>query len=74
MYLIFFTIYSNFVFIHRNFEGRPVLCWLMLITLIYPMTYDMLQLKKQGPTEYFKDKWNYLDQGHIWFGVTNIII
>ena len=74
MYLIFFSVYSNLIFIHRNFESRPILCWAMLITLIYPMTYDMLQLKKQGPTEYFKDKWNYLDQGHIWFGVTNIII
>ena len=45
-----------------------------MICLMYPMTYDMLQLKKTGIVEYFSDKWNYLDQGHIWFGVANVMM
>jgi len=51
-----------------------MLCWGLLICLIYPMVYDLLQLKKQGLSEYFSDKWNYLDQGHIWIGIANVFI
>jgi hypothetical protein len=42
--------------------------------LLYPTIYDMLQLCKQGPCEYFGEFWNYLDQGHIWIGYANLLI
>ena len=73
-YIILFTIYVIMVFDHRDYEYRHIICWMMLICLMYPLTYDMLQLKKQGIVDYFSDKWNYLDQGHIWFGVANVFI
>lgn len=72
-YVSMFCIYINEIYNERNYENRHILCWLMLICLMYPMTYDMLQLKKQGICEYFSDKWNYLDQGHIWIGVANVL-
>ena len=73
-YNVVFFIYVNSVYNERQFEYQYKLCWAMLILLIYPMVYDMLQLCKQGPMEYFGDFWNYLDQGHIWFGFANIFI
>lgn len=73
-YLIVFSVYTNLTFNNRDFENRGLLCWMLLICLIYPMVYDMLQLKKQGFGEYFADKWNYLDQGHIWIGIANVFI
>lgn len=42
IYVILFCIYVNEVYNERNFENRHILCWLILITLMYPMTYDML--------------------------------
>ena len=73
-YNVVFFIYVNEVYIGRNFNAQYNLCWAMLILLIYPMVYDMLQLCKQGPVEYFGEFWNYLDQFHIWFGLANIIV
>jgi hypothetical protein len=73
-YNIVFFIYVNTIYNERNFAYQYDICWIMLILLIYPMVYDMLQLFKTGPFDYFSDPWNYLDQGHIWFGVANIFI
>jgi len=74
VYVLLFCIYTNQVYNERNFENRHILCWMLLICLMYPMTYDMLQLKKQGIAEYFSDKWNFLDQGHIWIGIANVLV
>jgi len=74
VYVILFCTYTNEVYNERNFENRSVIAWMMLICLMYPMTYDCLQLKKQGAVDYFADKWNYLDQGHIWIGVANVLV
>ena len=46
----------------------------MGICLIYPLMYDMTQMYKQGPKEYFLDFWNYIDQMHIWCGFSSIIV
>jgi len=73
-YITLFTIYIIQVYNHRNFENRIGLCWGLLVCLIYPMVYDGLQLIKQGLGEYFSDKWNFLDQGHIWIGIANVFI
>jgi len=74
VYVILFFIYCDQVFNERNYDNRVILCWLMLVCLIYPMVYDFLQLKKTGLGEYLADPWNYLDQGHIWFGIANVFI
>ena len=46
----------------------------MCCCLIYPFIYDMTQLSRQGLKNYFSDKWNHIDQMHIWFGFLNIIL
>ena len=61
IYVLTFTTYVNMCFLDRNFEYREQLCWGLLICLIYPLIYDGLNLIKQGPGDYFADKWNYLD-------------
>lgn len=74
IYVLLFCIYTNQVYNDRNYENRVALCWMMLICLIYPMVYDFLQLKKQGMAEYYSDKWNFLDQGHIFLGIANVFV
>ena len=49
LYLLLFSIYTVEVYMYRDFTNRAILCWLMLLTLIYPMVYDFMQLKKIGP-------------------------
>lgn len=46
----------------------------MLCSLIYPLVYDMTQLRNQGIMEYVKDIWNLADQLHIWFGLSSSIM
>jgi hypothetical protein len=73
-YLIIFSIYTNLVYVERNFDQRIPLLWTMLILLIYPFYYEMMAISKNGYKNYFSDLWNYLDQAHIWFGLANIFV
>jgi len=45
----------------------------MFICLVYPLLYDGMQLKNQK-LEYFQDKWNFLDLGHIYLGFANLLV
>ena len=45
-----------------------------MVCLIYPMIYDMTQLYNQSFTVYISDKWNIVDQCHIWGGFANFIL
>lgn len=60
VYFLMFVIYVNATYLHRDYEARVPLCWMMLICIIYPMFYDTLQLFKQG-REYLQDPWNFVD-------------
>ena len=51
-----------------------ILNMMMMICLIYPMVYDMTQLSKQSFRVYISDKWNIVDQCHIWVGFINCIV
>lgn len=44
----------------------------MQIALFYSLYHDMFQLCKQGFSDYFSDKWNYLDVVYIILGYVNI--
>jgi hypothetical protein len=41
---------------------------------IYPLIYDGFELIKLGRKEYFKDPWNFIDQGFIWIGLANCFV
>ena len=73
LYLILFIVYTNQVYLNRNFDNRIGLIWVMVICLIYPLVYDGMALYKQGLAEYSSDVWNFLDQGHIWIGLSNLL-
>lgn len=74
LYVVVFFLYVNYVYNHRDFELQEVYIIIMAVLLTYPMIYDMLQLCKSGPIDYFSEFWNYLDQCHIWLGYVNLII
>ena len=42
VYVILFCTYTNEVYNERRFENRAVIAWMMLVCLMYPMTYDCL--------------------------------
>jgi hypothetical protein len=74
IYLIVFSAYVNDIYMYRNFDNRIAHSWAILICLIYPLFYDGLQLIKSGPSDYFQDPWNFIDQFHIWFGIINVAL
>jgi len=46
----------------------------MLVSLMYPLLYDTMQMLKAGIWEYLKDPWNYIDLAHIWVGIANALV
>lgn len=69
-----YIIYVYEIYLYRRYEYRLYLIYIMIISKIFPLIYDTLQLTKQGPKQYFQDPWNYLDQAYIWIGIANIIV
>lgn len=74
IYFCLYIAYANNIYLYRDFSNRVIHCWAMLICLLYPLFYDTLQLFKQGISDYFSDPWNYVDQFHIWIGISNVFI
>ena len=75
MHLAYVLVFSYFVlssFVYQYHDYDKTLAAIMIVCLLYPLAYDMTQLKKQGMTLYFSDFWNFFDQFHIWFGFGNI--
>ena len=63
-HLIYVSVFSLYVFelyIYKTTKGISLLEATMLMCILYPLIYDMTQLKKQGFKEYLSDPWNYLD-------------
>lgn len=46
----------------------------MLVGILYPMFYDLVQLYKSGFVVYFSDVNNYADFLYIWLSVANAIL
>lgn len=42
IYLCLFVVYVNEVYLHRRYEHRVEMCWMMLICIIVPMFNDSL--------------------------------
>lgn len=71
-YVLVFSYYVLSSFVYRVHDHDRTLAAIMIACLLYPLAYDMTQLKKQGLTLYFSDFWNFFDQFHIWFGFGNV--
>lgn len=61
IYVLAFFLYVHLVVQRRDYTLRSHLIIIMFISLLYPMLYDSLQLKRQGCRRYFEDFWNILD-------------
>ena len=46
----------------------------MAIGLIYPWTYEIIQMNKIGLIAYSKDFWNYSDTIFVYSGMINMIL
>lgn len=75
LYLVVFSVFVNEFYVYNGLkEYHTILFFVQILNLMYPCLYDMNQLKKQGFTIYFSDKWNWADQVHIWGGFLNIYL
>ena len=72
MYLGCFSLYIFELYIYKTGTLTEVIESFMILGIMYPMVYDLTQLKKQGIQLYFSDFWNYFDQIQIWGGFYNI--
>lgn len=78
-YMAIFSMFVNVHYVYTPYYDydyptlKPFLLLLLLLSLIYPCIYDMMQLKIQGTRVYLSDKWNYCDQIHIWGGFINVV-
>ena len=75
LYVIIITVYVNDTFFVGRYgsKGNSVFSILLIIGIIWPFSYDTLQLIKQGPIEYFSDSWNWTDFGFQWASIINIV-
>ena len=60
-YLLVFTVFINEIYVYQWGTLKHTLLYMMTLCLMYPMLYDMTQLRLQGFKTYFSDKWNYFD-------------
>ena len=61
IYMIIFSIFVFEMYVYRTGTLQPLVLVGSAICLLFPMLYDMTQLKKQGIREYSGDIWNYFD-------------
>ena len=74
IYMVIFSIFINEMYVYRTGSLQTLVLAGSAVCLVFPMLYDMTQLKKQGIREYSSDIWNYFDQMHIWGGFINIYL
>lgn len=74
IYTIVFSIFVCETYVYKEQPYEKILYLCMLLCLLYPLSYDMTQLKKQGLKYYLSDMWNLFDQCHIWCGFMNIYL
>jgi hypothetical protein len=75
LYVILFTLYVNFVYLHYDPESNHFIYTIILaIGIIYPWIYDLIQLINDGPIVYFNDPWNFVDFIYIYGSIANIVL
>lgn len=74
-------IFYTFVFILYVKNGYLVECEslvtymsLMTVGILYPAFYDLIQLIKLGPIDYFAELWNFIDVLYIFGSMSNILL
>lgn len=65
-YALTFFIYVHQVFSYRDYTLRSELILLMFVCLLYPVSFEAMQVHREGCTKYFSDIWNNIDQCFVW--------
>jgi hypothetical protein len=66
-------IYVNAIYVQNEKTYAYIYGIMLLIGIIYPMSYDLSQLYRAGFKEYFSDPQNYSDQLYVWCSVINVV-
>ena len=74
-YTFSFALYVIEGYLMDNSEStQRIYAILMVVGIIYPWVYDMLQLFRGGLENYVSDPWNFLDFLYIWGSIANCVL
>ena len=75
VYTTIFVLYVNYIYLEMVDE-KYIKIWsaALFIGMLYPWLYDLAQMIRDGPREYFSDFWNWADFIYIYGSLTNVII
>ena len=73
-YLMSFNVYIYQIYVHGRYDEQARWSLLMAAGLIYPWSYDTIQLYKSGFVGYFSEFWNYSDMIFVYSGIVNMIL
>ena len=75
LYLLVFTLYVNQACIETTTrESNVMYAIILMLGIIYPASYDLLQFYRGGVAEYFSDIYNYADMLYIYGSLANSIL
>lgn len=70
MGLLFVYIYE--VYIRYNMENKLLMDMILTCGLLYPLFYEIYQVKRYGPKQYFSDFNNFNDAAYVFAGIANL--
>jgi len=73
-YLVVTIIYITDVYQYADIERLPVLRILLLLSLLNPCFYELVQFKNLGPIEYFTNGKQWIDFLFVTAGLANLIL
>jgi uncharacterized protein YqhQ len=73
-YVLFMSIYVYTVYINNDVSWAKYLERLLIIVVIYPITYDSIQLYRTGFKEYLSQPQNYSDLIYNYGSLFNVIL
>ena len=71
-YFVTFVLYINSTYMNRDFKRQFEYLSIMFCCNFVAMVYDLIQLFKNGVSEYMSDSWNYVDLVHVWGGYASL--
>lgn len=74
LYMFTIVLFVQHVYIEMDLEEKHYYDTILAAGILYPLTYDTMQLWRVGVKEYFSEFWNYTDFAFIWLGVANVIM
>lgn len=74
-YILIITVYVNLIYMHEFDQKLHTGSTIALgVGILYPMIYETIQLYQDGPCEYIKDIWNWIDVAYYSFNLCNLVL